>query len=141
MPKPKTWIVDIDGTLAIKGDRGPFDWQRVGEDTPNRVVILIIRALQAAGYEICYVSGRKEECRKLTLSWLNLHVSTTHTDDLFMRPDDDNRPDDILKQEIYEKYLKSRYHVLGVFDDRDKVVLMWREELGLSCLQVAPGNF
>jgi len=27
-----------------------------------------------------------------------------------------------------------------VFDDRDKVVNMWREN-GIPCLQVAPGNF
>ena len=31
----KTWIVDIDGTVAIMGDRSPFDWARVGEDLPN----------------------------------------------------------------------------------------------------------
>ena len=27
-----------------------------------------------------------------------------------------------------------------VFDDRQKVVDMWRE-IGLTCMQVAPGNF
>ena len=31
--------------------------------------------------------------------------------------------------------------VEGVLDDRDRVVKMWREELGLTCLPVAPGNF
>ena len=30
--------------------------------------------------------------------------------------------------------------VVAVFDDRDKVVKMWRE-IGLTCMQVAPGNF
>ena len=30
--------------------------------------------------------------------------------------------------------------VVGVFDDRQKVVDMWRE-IGLTCMQVAPGNF
>jgi hypothetical protein len=30
--------------------------------------------------------------------------------------------------------------VVAVFDDRDKVVNMWREN-GLTCMQVAYGNF
>ena len=30
--------------------------------------------------------------------------------------------------------------ILCVFDDRTKVVNMWREN-GLSCFQVAPGDF
>ena len=35
---------------------------------------------------------------------------------------------------------KSEHEVVAVFDDRDKVVKMWRE-IGLTCMQVAPGNF
>ena len=37
--------------------------------------------------------------------------------------------------------LLSEYDVAGVLDDRDQVVKMWRNELGLTCLQVAEGNF
>ncbi|MFC7644091.1 hypothetical protein ACFQX6_27630 [Streptosporangium lutulentum] len=39
------WIVDIDGTLALRGDRGPYDWDRVGEDLPNHPVVTIVKAL------------------------------------------------------------------------------------------------
>ena len=43
-------IVDIDGTLALRtGDRSPFDWHRVGEDTPNPPVIELVQLIHAAG--------------------------------------------------------------------------------------------
>jgi hypothetical protein len=33
-----------------------------------------------------------------------------------------------------------RMRLMCVFDDRDKVVKMWRDE-GVACFQVAPGEF
>jgi hypothetical protein len=139
----KTWLVDIDGTLAHKGERSPFDWHRVGEDTPNEPVIEVVRAL-AAWHHIVFVSGRMEQCRTLTLDWLHKHVCRAlecfHAP-LFMRADGDFRPDTVVKREIYEKFILGEYDVAGAIDDRSKVVRMWREELGLTCLQVAEGNF
>ena len=35
---------------------------------------------------------------------------------------------------------KKKKEIICTFDDRDKVVNMWREN-GLTCMQVAPGNF
>ena len=32
-------------------------------------------------------------------------------------------------------------NILFVMDDRDQVVSMWRNELGLTCFQVAEGDF
>jgi hypothetical protein len=140
----KTWIVDIDGTLALRGDRGPFDWRRVGEDAPNGPVIEVVRALSARS-RIVYMSGRMEECREQTLGWLHRHVCqsplTCFHGPLFMRADGDCRPDNVVKRELYETFIAGEYDVAGVLDDRDKVVRMWREELKLTCLQVAPGNF
>lgn len=152
MGKPKAWIIDIDGTLAIKGERHPFDWNRVGEDAPNSPVICVVQALTAStlhsppgGYAIVYVSGRMEQCREATRDWLHDHVCGSHLtcicgSELHMRPDDDFRPDDVLKREIYEDRIRDRYEVVGVLDDRDKVVKGWRA-MGLTCLQVAEGNF
>lgn len=139
-----TWICDIDGTLALRGvlGRGPFDWARVGEDTPNHAAIEIVQALIAAGHEIRYVTGRMEQCRDLTVDWLRKHVmSSTLPTDLYMRPDGDFTPDNELKRKIYGEQIFPYCHVTGVIDDRDKVVRMWREELGLTCIQVAAGNF
>lgn len=59
---------------------------------------------------------------------------------LFMRKDGDFRPDWEVKKEIYEKELKDKYEILGVFEDRTQVVQMWRS-LGLTCYQVCEGNY
>ena len=140
------WIVDIDGTLALRGDRSPYDWSRVGDDEPNKPVITVARAL-AARSGLIFMSGRMEQCREATRLWLHsyvcdrsLPVDMCHYP-LLMRKDGDNRPDQIVKRELFEQRVVGLYEVEGVLDDRDRVVRMWREELGLTCLQVAPGAF
>lgn len=57
-----------------------------------------------------------------------------------MRPADDNRDDALVKYELFNKYVRDNYDVLGVFDDRNRVVDMWRR-IGLTCYQVAEGDF
>jgi hypothetical protein len=57
-----------------------------------------------------------------------------------MRKYGDFRQDSIVKQEIYEQLIAPDYDILCVLDDRQQVVDMWRE-IGLTCLQVAPGDF
>lgn len=140
----KTWICDIDGTLALKGERGPFDWHRVGEDTPNEPVIRLVAALSAAGEHIVYVSGRMEQCRQATEDWLHGHLCDPTfclCKPLFMRADGDYRPDTVVKREIYEKFIAGEHDVAGVVDDRASVVRMWRGELGLTVLDVAGNDF
>ena len=52
-----------------------------------------------------------------------------------------NKLDDtIIKKDIYEQWIKPRFNVRFVLDDRDRVVKMWREQ-GLKVLQVAEGDF
>lgn len=142
MVKPKAIIVDIDGTIAdmqkgVPGKRSPFDWDRVGEDFPNENVIDIVFALSMK-YEIIIVSGRDEICESETMKWLE--DNGVPCDELFMRRHNDNRPDHWIKREIYETKIAQHWNVIAVLDDRDKVVDMWRA-LGLTCLQVADGNF
>ena len=36
---PSAVIFDIDGTLALMGNRGPFDWHKVDVDDPNPIVV------------------------------------------------------------------------------------------------------
>ena len=54
-------------------------------------------------------------------------------------------PDEKLKLQWFEETFVipeniDETKVVAVFDDRQKVVDMWRE-IGLTCMQVAPGNF
>ncbi|MEV7008541.1 hypothetical protein [Streptosporangium sp. NPDC051022] len=134
------WLVDIDGTLALRGDRGPYDWDRVGEDAPNPPVVTIVRALILAGHPVAYVSGRIERTRRQTERWLRTHVGHLEaTEGVWLRPNGDRRPDTVWKVEVYRQHFAHR-EIAGVIEDRVGVVRMWRG-LGLTVLQVAEGNF
>lgn len=132
-------LVDMDGTLAIITDRNPYSHHGVLKDKPNAPVIEVARALAAAGQTLVIVSGRSELAREDTEAWLVRHLGVAF-DGPFMRADGDDRKDAIIKKELYRKSIEPNYQVLCVLDDRDQVVRMWRA-LGLTCLQVAPGNF
>ena len=136
---PPVVLVDIDGTVALMNGRGPFDWSRVGEDAPNPAVIAAVRAMHAAGHAIVFCSGRDEVCRAETEAWLDLYVGVPY-EGLFMRPEGDSRKDAVVKREIFDREIRDRWRVIGVFDDRQQVVRMWRA-LGLTVFQVAEGDF
>ena len=139
---PRCVLVDIDGTVADKGDRSPFDWQTVGLDTPRWPIINVIKALRASGYSIVFFSSRDAVCRLFTIDWLNKYFDWQTTDyELFMRPVNDNRKDAFIKYELFERYILGRYYVELVVDDRQQVVDMWRRTLGLTCIQVDYGDF
>lgn len=133
-------IVDVDGTVALHFNRSPFDWSRVGEDVPNRHVIHIVEAVANTGVDVIFCSGRSDICRSATERWLAENIPGINPAALFMRSDGDYRPDHVIKAEIFERDIRPQYNIVAVFDDRDQVVEMWRS-LGLTCLQVAPGNF
>jgi hypothetical protein len=131
----KIWLFDLDGTLALMGDRDPYDWSRVGEDLPNKPVVAVLRALSTETAGIGFVSGRKERARYQTELWIMANV-LPDLPLLWMRGDKDQRADEIVKREIYEQGIAPYFEVQGIFDDRNKVVRMWRS-LGLTCFQVA----
>ena len=142
--KPRAIICDIDGALAIRGERDPYDYSRVWEDEPNLPIVELVKTLSENwSREIIFVSGRDDSCEFETNEWIRVVLDLFDSYDdvvLHMRKTGDNRPDSIVKQEIYERHIKDRYQVDYVLDDRNQVVKMWRE-LGLTCLQVAEGNF
>lgn len=138
---PEAVIVDIDGTVALKGTRSPFDESRVHEDQPNTAVIQAVQMEAAAGRHIIFCSGRTNGCFEATLAWLDEHVITpTMTYQLFMRKQGDDRPDKVMKKEIFDNSIRLYWNIVRVYDDRNQVVRMWRS-LGLTVLQVAEGNF
>jgi hypothetical protein len=111
------------------------------EDAVNRPIVSLVMAAQYLCHaEIILVSGRSERYRDVTEYWLRRHGLFIFRAKLLMRPLDDRRSDELVKRDLYDQHVKPFYRVLYVFDDRDKVVKMWRD-LGLTCLQVAEGNF
>lgn len=142
---PKAVICDIDGTLAHMSGRSPYDPTRYAEDTKDEFVHRLFDLLTSHGETRIIVSGRSDEHREVTEKWLSDHSITYKH--LFMRDhtrkdEKGNRVNDaIIKREIYEEHIKPFYDVVCTIDDRNRVVDMWRNELGLICLQVADGDF
>jgi phosphoserine phosphatase len=153
------YIFDLDGTLALiehrrhwVADRKHARWDRFYadcvNDTPNPGVVAIFDTLLTTGNEVLIFSGRGSEVRTETVDWL-MHYTGLRTwsrtdveNSLWMRPERDSTPDEILKRRWYNTLLTQtdRQRLVAVFDDRQKVVDMWRS-LGVCCCQVAPGYF
>jgi len=135
-------ICDLDGTLALFGDKNPYD-RNFEDDDINKDVAELLYTMLADEYEwnkIIFVSGRKEKAREQTVNFLKKNYFDKSSYILYMRKDEDNRNDVITKYEIYRDNIHGKYNVLFVLDDRNKVVNMWRGQ-GLTCLQVAEGEF
>jgi len=135
---PLAYIVDIDGTVALKGNRSPYDESRVLEDRGNVPVIRVIESLKKQRAKLLFVSGRTDSCREMTENWLRYRGIIF--DELWMRKTGDTRNDAVVKREIFDTHIRHAYYVAGVFDDRNRVVEMWRS-LGLTVFQVADGDF
>lgn len=136
---PRAILVDIDGTVALMGDRSPYDESCVDKDEPNEPVIRVVRALWKAGHAVVVMSGRTEGCRDATVDWLEWHLGVPFAGP-FMRAVGDQRKDSIVKGELFDAHVRDAYDVACVLDDRAQVVAMWRS-LGLTVLQVADGDF
>jgi predicted kinase len=138
---PGAIICDLDGTLAWMQGRSPYDGTKVDKDEIDPQLRDLLILLRHMGFTLLFVSGREgtDECRTKTQKWLESHFDN-HDFKLFMRKEKDYRSDEIIKKEIYDTHIKNKYYIATVFDDRNKVVDMWRKE-GLLCCQVAEGDF
>jgi hypothetical protein len=136
--KPEAVICDIDGTLALRGNRKPYDLTRVSEDAVNIPVATVVKALASMGFDIFYTSGRDEIVYDETADWLDTHVGVNFHR-LMMRPHGDSRPDAQIKEEMLGT-IQLTHHVFLVLDDRDSVVAMWRDNK-IPTWQVNWGNF
>jgi predicted kinase len=137
---PHVIICDLDGTIALSdGKRGWYEYKKCGSDTVNLTIVKLMLNYMSTGlHAIIYVSGREDYAYDATKEWLERHgLWQGH---LYMRKTKDNRPDNIVKRELFDANIKDKFFVEFVLDDRNSVVKMWRE-LGLTCLQVADGNF
>ena len=120
------FIFDIDGTLAYANNRKMFDWNAVDTDQCVVPVKIILNTLYQDGYYIIILSGRDGISRELTEKWLD--DNNIKYDFLWMREINDNRPDTIIKKELYNKHIKNKFNILGVFDDRHGVCKTWVDE-------------
>ena len=150
------YIFDLDGTLAliqhrrhfVERDRVDQDWKSFyaacDKDEPNWPVLSIMECLRHFA-DVWIFSGRSDEVRRKTLAWLERHTSIPTPElegpSIRMRRAGDYTPDDVLKSRWLDEMLPvDRRRLVAVFDDRDRVVKMWRDR-GITCLQVANGEF
>lgn len=156
------YIFDLDGTLADAEHRIHFiqgekkDWRAFFaacvDDTPIQKTLDTLHALRRGGAEIWIWTGRSDEVRPQTVEWLCKHGVYGKTSTLpwwplaaperiMMRKFGDFRPDTVLKREWLSELEPPEYNRLtAVFEDRASVVQMWRDA-GVTCFQVAPGEF
>jgi len=165
-----TVFVDIDGTVAdlehrrkyvaSKPKNYPAFERGIRDDRPIMQVINTVIRLYEAGWTVVMCSGRREVQREATVAWLSKHNVPYHA--LYMRhefeyevPGDpssgvkksrkgglmpDYRADYIVKKELLDQARSDGYDPDVVFDDRDQVVQMWRDN-GIPVVQVAEGDF
>ena len=156
-----TVIFDIDGTLAdiehrrhfVTGKKKDFDAFNAAmiNDTPNQPIVELLWMCEAAERQIIFCTGRMEQFREVTRNFLlDIHylgstslLGTKRWHSLMMRPDNRRHdPDKDIKQDMLNEILKTvdKSNILFAVDDRQRVVDMWRAN-GITCLQVAEGNF
>lgn len=135
-------VFDLDGTLAdishrvhlVRGTKKP-DWNAFFaacvDDMPHLHVIETFKAHLVAGHKVRVWSARSDIVRPQTEYWLLRHG----IDPFFlqhMRAEGDNTPDATLKRYwLHQEPAKPDI----VYDDRQRVVNMWRAE-GVPCFQV-----
>lgn len=159
----KAVIFDLDGTLANIDERRKLATKEDGKinfdklfyppyiklDEPVWPVINLLGLYLNQRYKVIIFSGRSDRTLVETKEWLLQHIGFETSNIpcknenviyLRMRKEGTHTPDEELKKNWYNQINKRDYNVHCVFDDRDKVVKMWRS-LGLTCFQVAEGNF
>ena len=161
MGKDMDMIFDIDGTLVDITHRlhfiknKPKNWEKFYEEIKNDRIIeemglLLNTIILNPSNRVVFCTGRHEKYRETTeiqiseITNQQLPLVNNKTEEspfpLYMRKNNDFRPDYEVKSEILDSLIKDGFQPKLVFDDRTSVVEMWRSR-GIRCLQVSSGNF
>ena len=148
---PPAIIVDIDGTIALINDRSPFDVTKRDQDLPHTPIVDLIN-YAAYGYgetyndppTLIFLTGRgaDDKGKESILTWIEDNTELLcYEFELHTRGLDDYRGDVEVKRELFEEHVEGKYNILWVFEDRDKMVNFWRNEMHLPTLQVKDGAY
>lgn len=118
---PKCIICDLDGSLCLHQGRSPYDLSKVSEDKPNDPLVDLLRVLSGS-VDIIFFSGREgtKQCIEDTAKWINDNINIPYQ--LYMRKEKDYRPDEVIKEELYNEIIKDNYYCIAIFDDRNRVI-------------------
>lgn len=92
---------------------------------PNSHVINAAQVAHLLGHDVVIVTARKHMWRHQTAWWLAMHG--VHSDALFMRNNNDNRPDYEVKKDILETIRKA-WNPIHAWDDNPSIIRLWQEE-------------
>lgn len=135
-------ICDLDGTLSLfdRQQKSPYD-RDFENDECSEQVKFILESYQNKYPErvIFFLSGRNDKFRGETTEFFQKHFDKSFSYALAMRKDQDFRKDNVIKKEMYNKYIKNEgYKVDFVIDDRLQVCRLWWN-LGLFVFNVNQG--
>lgn len=148
MDKPEAVLYDMDGTLVdvsqirhlVTGHHRNFHAFHTESINcpPHRWVVRRAHADKAAGRAVVIVTARKQRYGRITGFWLAMH--DVPSDAMYMRRDDDDRPDYEVKRDLYTAICR-RFQPVEAVDDNPNVIPLW-EELGLkvTCVPGWPGG-
>jgi hypothetical protein len=143
---PKCYIWDIDGTVAKRVARQPFDFTTVNTDEVKINMQKLYQDIYNGESEFrenravfFFITGRSESCRIDTENWLKKY--DFRYDKLLMRPLNNKDIDSSIKLTCYREYIEGKYDVISVFEDSKRCVGLYRDYLKLTCIQVDTGNF
>ena len=140
-------IIDLDGTLVkshhvdqytdVGGNVDWTAWMDSNKFAPvNEWCRAIVNSSMSMGYKIIFLTARSGTPQgfEVTDGWLKNNGFVNY--ELFMRHENDVRPDLEIKRDIYNNSIAPYYNVLYAVDDKKKVVDMWRE-IGVPALHCA----
>ena len=122
---PKAVICDLDTTLALFNHRSAYEVHKCESDILNPYIYNNLLLHVKDNSKIFFITGRAEEYRNKTQNWLKKHIKFEY--ELYMKPDDYKLKDFDFKKEIYQNYIKDKYVVMAVYDDRMRVANMYHD--------------
>ena len=128
---PLAVIVDIDGTIALTGNRDIYDYSKVDVDIPRMDVVKVIKSLEEQNIKIIIFSGRKLEAKDKTIQWLKDNLIPFNEIYLRNEEESNNNCSDIVAKYRMFNEVRDKYDFMGAFDDRPKVTRLY-QELGLT---------
>jgi hypothetical protein len=134
---PKACLFDVDGTLGKVGNRSPYDGTNCYLDEANEHVVEYAQLMKSKGYTIFILSGLEDKYRSQREQQLKNYC--VEYDHLIMRKTNDHRNDAIIKREFFEQFIKDKYYIHSICDDRTRVVRMWKQ-LGFTDKLFAVGD-
>lgn len=148
--KSKCFIFDLDGTIFDCDHRKHFittkpkNWKAFSAGIIHDTVIewvatIARRTFQRGEIAVVIVTAREGSTQIKRDTEEALKKAGIKYDAIYFRDSKDYRDDTLVKSEILQKVKDDGFNPVLVFDDRPKVVRMWREH-GLTVVDCGDGK-